>query len=211
MTIKNPQGRPDVEEVLLQFAAEQALPTASQLNQYIEAYPEFKSELIDFAASLINDKFYVEAPDTEEAETIAKRAVSRFHNLRFASEKDRNAETSFKRQVVNPFAPLSREQFGALVDLIGVPKKVVAKLRDRRIKFATIPQGLIALLAQQLEVSLDVMIEHLQAKPQMARLASSSLSSRESNHLESFDEALRLEGASSTEIAALRGRFSDNV
>jgi hypothetical protein len=45
----------------------------------------------------------------------------------------------------------------------------------------------------------------------MARLASSSLISKEPNHLESFDEALRIEGASSIEIAALRERFADNA
>jgi hypothetical protein len=124
MTIKNPQGRPDVEEVLLQFAAEQALPTASQLNQYIEAYPEFKSELIDLQPLLINDKFYVEAPDTEEAETIAETSGEPLSQSSLLQVK-RSKCGSFHRRLRTRSRVVARA-VGALVDLLGIPKKVVA-------------------------------------------------------------------------------------
>lgn len=57
MTINNPQGKLQIEEVLLQFAAERELPTADQLSRYIQAFPQYKDELIDFAASLVHDRF----------------------------------------------------------------------------------------------------------------------------------------------------------
>ncbi|MCA8434543.1 hypothetical protein [Burkholderia seminalis] len=208
MTINNPQGKLQIEEVLLQFAAERALPTADQLSHYIRVFPQYRDELINFAASLVHDQFSAEPVESDATRLLASRAVSRFHNLRFEQERARAGQVS--KKVENPIAPLSRTDFGSLVDALGLPKQVVTKLRDRKISFSTIPSGLIDVLTHNLKVARDVTVSHLMARPEVARLATSSCTSSgsTSNKQESFDEALRHAGLSSAEISVLMKRFA---
>ncbi|MBN3769267.1 MULTISPECIES: hypothetical protein [unclassified Burkholderia] len=208
MTINNPQAELQIEEVLLQFAAERELPTADQLSHYIQAFPQYKDDLIDFAASLVNDTFSEEPAESDATRAVASRAVSRFHNLRF--EQERAQVGRAPKKVENPIAPLSRTDFGRLVEALGLPKQVVTKLRDRKISFPTIPNGLIDALTRNLQVAREVTVSHLMARPEVARLATSSCTSSgaTSNKQESFDEALRHAGLSSADILVLMKRFA---
>jgi hypothetical protein len=57
------EDRPHLEEVLMQFAIEKSLPTRALLYRYLEAFPQFRQELIGFAVSLVEDQFHPEPVD----------------------------------------------------------------------------------------------------------------------------------------------------
>ncbi|MBB5546687.1 hypothetical protein [Paraburkholderia fungorum] len=54
---------PPLNEVLMHFAVEQSLPTAAQLRSYIEMFPQFRQDLIEFAVSLVEDTFHCDDSD----------------------------------------------------------------------------------------------------------------------------------------------------
>jgi hypothetical protein len=203
------QSKPQVDEVLMQFAAEQSLPTAAQLHRYIEEFPQFKEELVEFAASLVEDEFHDKPVETQASEAAAQLAVSHFHNFRYEFAKKGTSVPSAKAE--NPISRLSRGEFGRLVERLQLPKQVVTKLRDRQIRYATIPGRLIGELASALEVTRDIVTAHLLASPQMARLTTSSLSQGEPRETrqESFAEALTSAHLSSEEVSEVMSRFSD--
>jgi hypothetical protein len=205
------QNRPEVDEVLMQFAAERSLPTPAQLQRYIEVFPQFKAELIEFAASLVEDQFHGEPVETEESDRAAHLGVSQFQNLRYEYTKRGMPVSSAKAD--NPISRLSRDEFGALVAKLGLPKQVVAKIRDRKIRFATVPELLIDALASGLEIAREGVIAHLMARPQMARLTTSSLTPGEPKEMrqESFEEALASANLSSEQISSVLKRFSNQV
>jgi hypothetical protein len=203
------QNKPEADEVLMQFAAERSLPTPAQLQHYIQEFPQFKAELIEFAASLVEDQFHGEPVETETSEAAAQRAVSQFQNLRYEYAKRGMPVSSAKAD--NPISRLSKGEFGELVAKLQLPKQVVAKLRDRKIQFGTIPARLIDALASGLEVARDGVIAHLMARPQMARLTTSSLSPGEPRETrqESFEEALASACLSPEQISEVMKRFSN--
>ncbi len=205
------QNKPEVDEVLMQFAAERNLPTPAQLQRFIQEFPEFKAELIEFAASLVEDQFHGEPVETETSEAAAQRAVSQFQNLRYEYAKRGIPVSSAKAD--NPISRLSKGEFGELVAKLQLPKQVVAKLRDRKIRFISIPTHLIDALASGLDVARDVVIAHLMAKPQMARLTTSSLSPGEPRETrqESFEDALASARLSPEEISEVMSRFSNEI
>ena len=59
------QIRPSLEDVLSDFAYECDLPTRAHLNRYLEAYPQFSADLIEFAAGLVLDRLLPDPPDTD--------------------------------------------------------------------------------------------------------------------------------------------------
>jgi len=203
------QSKPQVDEVLMQFAAEQSLPTAAQLHRYIEEFPQFKEELVEFAASLVEDEFHDKPVETQASEAAARLAVSHFHNFRYEFAKKGAPVPSVKTQ--NPISRLSRGEFGQLVERLQLPKQVVTKLRDRQIRYATIPGRLIDALASALEVTRDIVTAHLLASPQMARLTTSSLGPGEprGTRQESFAEALASAHLSTEQVSEVMNRFSD--
>ena len=61
-----PLNDPQIEDVLMQFAVERNLPTRAHLGRYLEAFPQFRQDLIEFAVSLVEDHFHPEPPDTND-------------------------------------------------------------------------------------------------------------------------------------------------
>ncbi|MDR5765833.1 MULTISPECIES: hypothetical protein [unclassified Caballeronia] len=205
------QNKPEADEVLMQFAAEHNLPTPAQLQRYIELFPHFKAELIEFAASLVEDEFHGEVVETEASEAAAQIAVSRFHNLRYEYAKRGLPVSSAKAE--NPISRLSKTEFGQFVAKLQLPKAVVVKLRDRQIQFETIPARLIDALASCLEVAKEGVVAHLMARPQMARLTTSSLNNgtpRETKQ-ETFEEALASAHLSPEAISQVKQRYSTEL
>lgn len=203
------QNRPAVDEVLMQFAVERDIPTPGQLQRYITEFPEFKAELIEFAASLIEDQFHGEPVETETSEAAAQRGVSQFQNLRYEYAK-RGIHVASAR-ADNPISRLSKGEFGQLAEKLQLPKRVVAKIRDRKIRFASVPTRLIDAMASILGVAREVVVMHLMAKPQMARLTTSSLSPGEASEIrqESFEEALVSAHLSPEQVSETIRRFSE--
>ncbi|MDR5751291.1 MULTISPECIES: hypothetical protein [unclassified Caballeronia] len=205
------QTKPEADEVLMQFAAEHDLPTPAQLQHYIGMFPQFKAELIEFAAALVEDRFHGEAVETAASEAAAQIAVSQFHNLRYEYAKRGLPLSSAKAH--NPISRLSKTEFGQFVAKLKLPKEVVVKLRDRQIQFETIPVRLIDALASCLEVAKESVVTHLMARPQMARLTTSSLSTgtpRETRQ-ETFEEALASAHLSPEEISQVKQRYSTEL
>ncbi|CAJ0779373.1 hypothetical protein [Ralstonia chuxiongensis] len=203
------QNRPEVDEVLMQFAVERDIPTPGQLQRYIQDFPQFKTELIEFAASLVEDQFHGEPVETETSEAAAQRGVSQFQNLRYEYAKRGIPMASARAD--NPISRLSKGEFGQLVERLQLPTRVVAKIRDRTIRFTSMPPRLADALASILGVAREVVVMHLMAKPQMARLTTSSLSPGESGEIrqESFEEALVSAHLSPEQVSETIKRFSD--
>jgi hypothetical protein len=54
---------PPLRDVLMHFAIEKSVPTRAHLWRYLNAFPQFQQELIEFAVSLVEDHFHPEPGD----------------------------------------------------------------------------------------------------------------------------------------------------
>lgn len=59
---------PPLRDVLMQFAIEKSLPTRAHLCRYLDAFPQFRQELIEFAVSLVEDHFHPEPVDAGQTD-----------------------------------------------------------------------------------------------------------------------------------------------
>lgn len=59
---------PQLRDVLMQFAIEKSLPTRVHLYRYLEAFPQFRQDLIEFAVSLVEDHFHPEPVEADHTD-----------------------------------------------------------------------------------------------------------------------------------------------
>ena len=127
------------------------------------------------------------------------RAVSRFHNRRFAVQRSEPRSTKSLAPsiaVPNPFAALDRSSFRALAARLNANGVFVAKLRDRQIDPNTISAGFHDRLAKELNVPIEAVVAHLSAPVEM-RVRHQFYKSEDKPELgvrQSFSDAVRSSG-----------------
>lgn len=154
----------NLEEVLEEYAS--ATPAGNDLNVlqvFSGKYPQYAEELADFAAARAVVKHAPEEELTEEEE--AKLQKSGLNNLRSVLGSLNSANTLTSLVETAKTKGLSRAKFaGAL----GLSTSLVIYLEKRRLNFATIPQKIIAKLAQILETGEEAISVYLKQSPQFA-------------------------------------------
>ena len=197
---------PVLDDVLNEFVAECERPTAKTLEAWVRRYPEFRRELVDFAAAWAEQLALPPAPglSAEQEKNVADRAMS--HMLNVVFERDQQAHDT--REAGPPIASLTGEakaagytpqEFAMECDL---DLALLSKLTNRQIQPLSIPPRVISRLAAALRRPVAAIQAFLQGPPQIAAgMAFHSRSKPESGEQQSFADAVRASSLSAEEKA----------
>jgi hypothetical protein len=194
----------ELQDILLQFSAEQECPDAGLLQKYIQQYPEQRLALTEFAANLVQGRLSPGEPNIDARDELIVQAVMGRYWTQGASDSQSHAVASdIPLEVDNPIERLSRERFSGLAQHLRVPLPFISKLRDRAIQTESIPAAFVARLAAFLKISEQAIRAHLQAEPQLAGLAVIEIEGRRVHQKLSFVEGLRESGLGAEQIELL--------
>lgn len=158
------------------LSTERDVPDAKLLDEVVRRYPEFGEELTEFAIALAIDALRGErvvedsegSIDPNSISPAVSRAMSHFQNRLHSATAGAAEARSTPADVAdapNPLSGLSRNEFRALAARLNANNVFVGKLRDRQIDPATMTLGFRRLVADELEVPLDVVKAHFAARP----------------------------------------------
>lgn len=148
------------------------VPDAALLDEVVRRYPQFGSELTEFAILVALDALRERAgahDDVPEGDVsvspAVSRAMSRFHNRLHA--EGMKAPASSKRsamgEAVNPFSGLSRQEFRELAARLDTTTLFLGKLRDREIESNTMTAGFRQYAAAEMNVPVEILSGHFDA------------------------------------------------
>jgi len=198
---------PPLREALYALSLAKHVPDAELLDDMVRQYPQYADELTDFAIEIAVDALRDEAAcetaeaalDPRHVSPAVARAISRFHN-RLHTIRQAVAPSTERAKasepVINPFAALTRDEFRAFAGRIGANTVFVAKLRDRQIEPATLPDRFQRLVANELCAPLDVVIAHFAASSGAVHMRQfyKADAKPSQGQRQSFEEAVRSSG-----------------
>ncbi len=176
MTMTSQSTPADFETICYEMSLEADIPDAKLIDAYVKRYPQFSTEITDFAIALTLDSLAPEEEeseyDPEELSPSVSRAMSHFQNLLYKARegaKGTDLETKSADQpgpeTYNPIAALSTTAFKDFAQRLGANGVLVAKLRDRQIDPITIPPGFVSHAANALPAPEADFIAHIMAVP----------------------------------------------
>jgi len=186
--------------VLHAFSVE-ANPNANTLAIYLTRYPQFGESLIDLSIELFTaPSFDVKSDETAPSDN-ANRAWLTFQSM-LSPEDPASAVPS---TMDNPLSNLSKQRFRELAGELNVSRLFLSRLRDCSIEVATIPQQLLTLLAELLNVSVQGLQRTLNGPPTVASgLRHKALGKPVAGDKITFESALTNSRLSEAQQSALR-------
>lgn len=184
------------------------MPDAALLDEVVRRYPQFGSELTDFAILVALDALrersgtHEDPPEADDSVSPAvSRAMSRFHNRLHAEglKAAASAKESAMREAANPFSGLSRDEFRDLAARLDTTTLFLSKLRDGAIEPDTMTAGFRQYAAAEMNVPIEMLSGHLDAMrgsagaPRTFHKADGKPVHRER---QAFEEAVRSSGMS---------------
>src|SRR5262245_57106460 len=168
MTSTPPRSPSPLRNVLYEFALAKSVPDAALVDEFIRHYPEYASDLTEYAIELALDAIAAldKPADKPSAVTTSSvsRAMNRFHNRLLAIRKETEAEAAeAARTVENPFATLNRPAMRVLAQHLHANTVFIMKLRDRHISLETMTEGFLRHLADELGVLREHIVAHFTA------------------------------------------------
>lgn len=168
MTVSQTE-RPTLDDVLAQIAAAQTLPNAQDLRAWTSKYPEFASEIIDFATDLVELDAARSAragtDDTvsdEDVELVVNRTMSRVQAL---LDEQGNSKPITDLQTAIRGAGLDVATFQ---NMIGVDRSIMDCLNLRLVSSTTVPARLVLDMAANLRRTVEQVRSYFRLPPQMA-------------------------------------------
>ena len=161
-----------LDDVFNTFVAENDRPTAENLQKWVKHYPQYRRELVDFAAAWAEQLVLPPAPELEpEVEkALIDRAMSHILNVAY----DRDVQEQQRTKNGDPVhsltgeaqrAGMNAQEFARACDLDLV---LISKLNNRQIKPETIPARLVSLLGKLLRKSTTAIKVYFAKPPQAA-------------------------------------------
>jgi len=173
MTTIQTNGNTLLREAFYVLSLAKQVPDAELLDEVVRQYPQFASELIDFAVELALDAMggdmasgAAEAGvDPSRVSPAVSRAMSSFYNHLYAARNLalKSVDSSAPEVKINPFAALSRSDFRAFATRIDANTVFALKLRDREIEPKTMSEGFQRFVADELGAPLDLVVAHFAA------------------------------------------------
>jgi hypothetical protein len=168
MTSTPPRSPTPLRDVLYELALARPAPDAALVDEFVRRYPEYASDLTEYAIELALDAIaaHNEPTDLPVATTTpgVAQAMSRFHSRLHAVRKGIDAAaTEAAPAVENPFAKLNRPAMRALAQRLHANTVFVMKLRDRLITGDTMTEGFLRRIADELGVRLETVVAHFAA------------------------------------------------
>ena len=206
--MKQNEKLPMLDDVLNEFVAEYDQPTAEALEIWVGRYPQFRRELIEFAAVWAEEIVLPRAPEMtpEEEERIVDRVMSHALNVSFSrDEQARKQETSKSETEIRSLTGEARRAGLSVAEFAkacGLDLSVVAKLNNRQIIPKTIPARLISQIARLLKKTIEAVKDYLERPPQVLAVRSFLAHGKpQSAEQQSFADAVRASSLSDAEKA----------
>ena len=197
MTSTPPRSPTSLRNVLYELTLAKPAPDAALVDEFVRSYPEYASDLTEYAIALALDAIaaHNEPIDTPVAITTSSvsRAMSRFYDRLYAVRTGIDAEAAKAALVVeNPFATLTRPEMRVLAQRLHANTVFVMKLRDRLITGATMTEGFLRRIADELGVRLEHIVAHFAAPAYIQRSAYFKADTKpEVGEKQTFEEAVR--------------------
>ena len=197
MTRTPPQSPTPLRNVLYELALAKPAPDAALVDEFVRYYPEYASDLTEYAIELALDAIAthnepIEMPVAITTSSVS-RAMSRFYNRLSTVRKEIDAEAAKAPPAVeNPFATLTRSEIRALAQRLHANTVFVMKLRDRLIMGATMTEGFLRRIADELGVLLEHVVAHFAAPAYIQGSAYFKADTKpEAGEKQTFEEAVR--------------------
>jgi hypothetical protein len=196
---------PTLDDVLNEFVAAYEQPSADALESWASRYPQFRKELVDFAAAWAEQLVLPPAPElsAEQEKRLVDRAMSHVQNVVFGREQseamqaEHRAITSLTGEAKR--AGMSGQEFAKAC---GLDLALVTKLNRRQIKPLSIPARLVSHIARLLETTIEAVREYLALPPQaLAGRAFLARGKPQSEGQQSFADAVRASSLGEAEKA----------
>ena len=160
---------PTLDDALNTFVEENDRPTAENLKEWVNRYPKFRKDLVEFATVWAEQTLLPSAPEmgAEAEKVLVDRAMSHVLNVAYR----RDVETQEPEENEDPISSLTGEAQRAgiepmqLARACGLDLGLLSKLNRRQIEPETIPVKLIRLLGRYLYKSPTVVKAYLADTP----------------------------------------------
>ena len=195
-----------LNDVLNEFVAEYEQPTAEALETLANRHPQYRDELIEFAAAWAEQIVLPPAEElsAEQEKVLVDRAMSHVANVTF--DRDQDAPNRVEDgQVISSLTGEAKSQGYSVKEFAkacGLDLALITKLNNRQIMPETIPSRLISNLARLIERTTDAVQKYLALPP--GRIAARAYLSRqkpESTGQQSFADAVKDSSLSDAEKA----------
>lgn len=149
----------EIDRITAQYADDYRLGLAPRIEAYLQRYPEYASELLEFAVYFHTIGFDLEAPDVSPAAELSPAAQRAMQQIRAATGAPavQPIEGLVKQGTKVGYSPRN------LAEAVGLTIDVLAKLEARVIAVATIPPTLVTRLATTLQVVPEAVATYLGA------------------------------------------------
>jgi hypothetical protein len=188
-----------LQDVLNEILMAVESPTYAVFEEYINKYPQFERELLEFVTTWLAEESLPEALplSAEKEEIMITRAMSRVENLLYKVNKEDTPPKEIKASAT-PLASLIQSARSAGFDpgvfatKCHINRGLLVKLDARQISFSSIPAHLIEVFAQTLNRSTQDIVEFLE-QPSRIIPGASFLSSGtpQVSSQETFNEAVQ--------------------
>jgi hypothetical protein len=162
--IANQNRTPSLDDVLAEIAASPVPPDAQQLRWWMNRYPEFRAEILDFATDWIEMEA-AKSPHKvtkDEVDLVVNRTMSRVQQLLDKAERP----TSMKDLLAD--IKSAGHDFESFQRAVGIDRSMLTCLAERMIRPATIPLRLVTAMALALNRTVEVVRDYLLLPPQPA-------------------------------------------
>jgi hypothetical protein len=197
MTNTPPRSPTPLRNVLYELALAKPAPDAALVDEFVRHYPEYASELTEYAIELALSAIAVQNEPIDMPVAITtpnvSLAMSRFHNRLYAVRKQTDAEAAKAAPAVeNPFAKLNRSAMRALAQSLHANTVFVMKLRDRLITGDTMTEGFLRRIADELGVLRENIVAHFAAPAYIQSSAHFKADTKPAaGEKQTFEEAVR--------------------
>ena len=163
---------PTLDDALNTFVQENDRPTAGNLQEWVERYPQFRKDLIDFAAAWA-EQLVLPAAEEIGAETeklLVDRAMSHVHNVAYSRDVEmlRDTTTDDPVRSLTGDAERAGTKPAELARACRLDLGLLSKLNSRQIQPWTIPAELIRMLAEQMNKSVPAVMIFFAGSPRAA-------------------------------------------
>ena len=154
---------PSLDDVLEEIAASTAPPDAQQFRSWVNRYPQFKAEIVDFATDWIE----MEAVETgydvtrDDVDLVVNRTMSRVQQLLDEAKRP----TSLSGLAADIEA--AGHDLDSFQRTVGIDRSILTCLLERMIRPVTIPLRMVMAMAQALNREAEPVRDYLRLPPQL--------------------------------------------
>ena len=201
-----------LDDVLNKFVAENDEPTAGNLRKWVKEYPQYRRELVGFAAAWAKQLLLPPEPEMEpETEkTLINRAMSYVHNVAYEQDAQAQGLVGSGEALHSLTAEAMRAGIKPqeLANAVGLDLALISKLNNRQI--TEVPALLISLFGQLLQKPTAVIKAYFAEPPRGAAEMAFLAHGKPANPAQqSFAEAVRASSLSVEEKARWLRETSD--